>query len=382
MILQKLITQQVLVPGGNMPKWLADNCAYLTIAGSMSYGVSTDNSDMDVVGFAVPPKEDVFPHLAGYVQGFGPQPNRFDVWQQHHIKTPDGKQEYDFAVYTIVKYLALVAENNPNMIDSLFTRREYVLHASEIGNMLRERRKKFLHKGAWHKFKGYAYGQVAKIKSKRIDNPLVEAVREFEFELQIDHKAVTYDVLMAEARARASGVYGTGDGPLALLTDGDLAEYRGLYEAMLAKSKRTEMIKRHGFDVKFAYHVVRLMNEVEQILIEGDLDLVKNNAELIAIRRGDWTVEQIIERFEQKEKGLETVYEQSKLPHKPDWDYLTQTLLDCLETHYGTLEKAISRNKSVHQLAREMRDLADHYDPPSTRDRQRRVRRYPVLRRL
>jgi hypothetical protein len=43
--------------------------------------------------------------------------------------------------------------------------------------------------------------------------------------------------------------------------------------------------------VKFAYHVIRLLGEAEQILLEGDIDLRRNSAQLKAIRRGDvkWT---------------------------------------------------------------------------------------------
>jgi uncharacterized protein len=39
------------------------------------------------------------------------------------------------------------------------------------------------------------------------------------------------------------------------------------------KGKRREIIDKYGYDEKFAYHVVRLLNEAEQILTENDLDL-------------------------------------------------------------------------------------------------------------
>ena len=43
----------------------------------------------------------------------------------------------------------------------------------------------------------------------------------------------------------------------------------------------------HGIDTKFAYHVVRLILEVEQILVEGDIDLQRNHEQLKAVRRGN-----------------------------------------------------------------------------------------------
>jgi hypothetical protein len=88
------------------------------------------------------------------------------------MKNPNKTIEYDFAVYGVVKYFQLCMDNNPNMIDSLFVPRNCVLHSTEVGEMIRENRRMFLHKGAWHKFKGYAYAQASKIRNKV--NPLTD----------------------------------------------------------------------------------------------------------------------------------------------------------------------------------------------------------------
>lgn len=60
------------------PRWLPDNLIYLTMMGSVAYGVSSDTSDMDVYGLCIPPKEDIFPHLQGIIPGFGRQQQRFE----------------------------------------------------------------------------------------------------------------------------------------------------------------------------------------------------------------------------------------------------------------------------------------------------------------
>jgi predicted nucleotidyltransferase len=265
--------------------------------GSVAYAVSSDTSDMDVYGFCLPPKEMVFPHLAGQIEGFGTQVQKFEQWSEHHIKAPDGRREYDFAVYSIVKYFQLVMQNNPNMIDSLFTARNLVLHSTPIAEMVRERRREFLHKGSWHKFKGYAYAQLAKIKSKsNSSNP-----------------------------------------------------------------KRAKSIEDFGFDVKFAYHIVRLLNEVEQIMVEHDLDLQKNNEQLKAIRRGEWSLEQIERYFEDKEKHLEEVYLKSTLPHSADEAAIKKLLLECLEHHYGSLDRVVARDQSAAQLVRDLDTVLARY---------------------
>ncbi len=117
-----------------------------------------------------------------------------------------------------------------------------MLHCTKIGQMVRDARRSFLHKGSWHTFKGYAYSQMHKMTSK---DPI---------------------------------------------------------------GKRRELVDKFGFDVKFAYHTVRLLDEAEQILTEGDIDLRRNREQLKAIRRGDWTEQDIRDHFARKEKELETLY--------------------------------------------------------------------------
>lgn len=272
----KQLTEAQLV---RPPSFLPETVQYETIMGSVAYGVSNDTSDMDVYGFCIPPKDMIFPHLKGEIPGFGEQIQRFDVWQQHHIKSPSELsghgREYDLSVYSIVRYFQLCMENNPNMIDSLFTPAHCVLFSTPVGSLVRENRKMFLHKGSWHKFKGYAYSQMSKMQSK---NP---------------------------------------------------------------EGKRKSLVEQFGYDVKFAYHVVRLLDEVEQILTEGDIDLQRNREQLKSIRRGEWKPEDISRYFTEKERELEGVYSNSKLPYSANQGKVKQLLLDCLELHFGTLNGCI-----------------------------------------
>lgn len=250
--------------------------------GSIAYGVANENPDMDIYGFCIPGREDVFPHLRGEIPGFGTQSKRFEQYQQHHIidpSAPGGKaQEYDFSIYSIVKYFQLCMENNPNMIDSLFVPRRCILYSTQVGEMVRENRKLFLHKGAWHKFKGYSYSQL--------------------------HKAE--------------------------------------YSVPEQGTKRRADYDQQGYSTKFAYHVVRLISEVEMILLENDLDLTRNREQLKAIRRGEWSKEQLRDFFNTKEKQLEALYLSSSLQDKPDEKAIRQLLLNCLEHHYGSLDGCIS----------------------------------------
>lgn len=273
-VVEKLTGRGLISP----PSFVAGSCQYETIMGSEAYGVSSGDSDKDVYGFCVPPKYIVFPHTNGEIHGFGKKGPRFQQYQQHHIFDQDGRGgkgcTWDLAIYSIVRYFQLCMENNPNMIDSLFTPDRCVLHITKIGTMVRDNRKKFLHKGSWFKFKGYAYSQVKKMVNK---NPE-------------------------------------------------------------PGSKRYEDIKKHGYSTKFAYHVVRLLNEVEQILMDEDLQLDCNRGQLKSIRNGEWSAAQITEYFNRKEEDLESLYTRSTLQHSPDEQEIKSLLLACLEEYYGSLD--------------------------------------------
>jgi hypothetical protein len=123
-----------------------------------------------------------------------------------------------------------------------------------------------------------------------------------------------------------------------------------------AGSKRARLVEQHGYDSKFAYHVVRLLNESEQILLEGDLDLMRNREQLKSIRRGEWTLRQINDYFEQKRIDLEGVRSRSSLPPGPDLAALRDLLLRCLEAHYGSLDKAVVVPGRAEDLLREIKD--------------------------
>jgi predicted nucleotidyltransferase len=284
------------------PRWLPGSVQYETIMGSVAYGVSSETSDVDVYGWAIPQKDDIFPHLRGEVLGFGTPKARFQQYQEHHVHDADALggrgRTYDLTIYGIVKFFNLAMHNNPNIIDSLFTPVNCILHSTRVGDIVRENRKLFLHKGAWSKFKNYAYAQLHKLSTK------------------------------------------------------------------VPQGKRADLVIEHGHDTKFAYHVVRLILEVEQILVEGDVELQRNNEQLKAIRRGDWTEDYLREWFSQKQTELERVYSESKLRQSPDESRIRSLLLSCLEDHYGSLEscvidpdRAVAALKNVQAELEKVRDL-------------------------
>ena len=126
--------------------------------------------------------------------------------------------------------------------------------------------------------------------------------------------------------------------------------------------KRKELMDKYGYDTKFAYHVVRLINEIEQILTEGDLDLERNREQLKEIRRGGWSEDKIIEYFNRKERELETLYTESDLQYKPDEQKIKQLLLKCLEMHYQSIDNCVKILGKEEVALREIKGVLDKYN--------------------
>jgi uncharacterized protein len=293
MLLHDLTTHKLIHP----PKWLPDNTAYLAIVGSESYGANLPGtSDQDLQGFCIPPKSDVFPHLRGEIPGFGRQHQRFSDWQEHHVQ--HAGTEFDFCVYSLVKFFHLAMENNPNIVDILFVPDNCIKHMTKVGQLVRDNRRMFLHAGCWHKFRGYASAQFAKIKSG----------------------------------------------------------------ANRSNPKRAASIEAHGFDVKFLMHCVRLALECEQILLTGDLDLKRDSQFLLSVRRGDMTLEDGEKWWASKARDLESAYANCKVvPHEPDETAIKRLLIQCLEIHYGDLTDAVRIETPVEKLLSELDMIMSKY---------------------
>lgn len=269
--IEKLTKAGLITP----PSDVKSNTMYETVVGSVAYGVADDLSDYDVNGFYIPAADKLFPHLRGHLIGFEADPTTkklMKCYQRHHLHHTDGR-EYDMNIYSITQYFKLCMDNNPNMVDTLFTPRECVLTSTTMSEMVRERRELFLHKNCWPKYKGYAYQQLHKMRGK---NPEKD-------------------------------------------------------------SKRDILRQRYGFDVKYAYHLVRLLLECEMIMTECTIDIRRHREHLKAIRRGEVTQDDIERWYAEKEIGLERAYAESTLRAEPARDEIKNLLIDCLEQHYGSL---------------------------------------------
>lgn len=289
--MSSLVVQHATGENFDAPTWLKYGLQYETVMGSTAFGAGSGSSDIDVYGFCIPPKDDVFPHLRGEIPGFSRPHVRFEQYNPHHVKS-EGGVEYDFTIYSIVKYIKMCMNCNPNIIETLFTNREnHVTHCTKIAGYIRANRHVFLHKGAYDKFTGMARKQLYRMHEMYGDN-----------------------------------------------------------------QERLALVNEIGYDVKTAYHAVRLLLEIEQILDTQDIILDKYGKTYQDIRKGCWSAEYLIEWCRKKTSDLEELCQTSTLRDGPDENAVRDILLDCLEDHYGSIKDAVRRGVVVDDVVDDFRN--------------------------
>jgi predicted nucleotidyltransferase len=84
---------------------------------------------------------------------------------------------------------------------------------------------------------------------------------------------------------------------------------------------RPELIEAHGFDTKYAMHVLRLAVQGREMLETGRLELPIGEPErsrIRAVREGQVSYEESVAWIEQAERDLARAHERSRLPDAPD----------------------------------------------------------------
>ena len=336
--------------------WLEARTILLVRHGSHAYGTSTPTSDQDAKGVAVPPA----PYFHGFVSRF----------EQAESKTPAP----DCVIYDVRKFFALAADCNPSLVELLWTDEDAHLQVADAGRLLLEHRGDFLSKKARHTFSGYAIAQLKRIQTHhrwlvsppaapptRAEHGLPErtvipkdqlAAAEAAVRKRVDGWEPDLTGLDASARIDVMGKLTTMLTELAAvvhLSSDELkwragAELLGYdqnfidlldrerryrtraqewdqYQNWLAtrNAARARLEAEHGYDTKHAMHLVRLLRMCREILATGRV-LVKrpDAAELLAIRGGAWSYEQLLTWAEEQDAAMNDAAAASALPREPD----------------------------------------------------------------
>lgn len=328
-------------------------------AGSHAYGTSLPSSDVDFRGiFCARPINIRTPFFP--------------------IEEATDTSEEDTKYYELRQFMKLCVECNPNIVELLWTDSTDIVYRTTAFEHLRLARQELLSSKIAFTTSGYALAQLKRIKghNKWINNPQPEQAprpaefvslvqwfgkekmmpRDFDLVKHFNHlfRLVPYSEVLF-------GLYFTDDrydytvtdtGDLITTFDGERSELgqplavikwnREEYRAAKERheqywtwkknrnQQRSVLEEQFGYDTKHAMHLVRLLRMGLEALRDCELVVRRPDAEeLLAIRAGAWTYEQIVEYAETMDKEIREVwYPKTKLPKRPNLHRAAQLLMD------------------------------------------------------
>lgn len=334
-------------------KWLQKRTIFLTKHGSTAYGTALPTSDVDVRGVAVPPLE----YYLGYAKRF----------EQAQFKEPD------MVVYEVQKFFKLCADCNPNCLEILYTDPQHHFVTTVYGNLLLKNRDLFLSKKARHTFSGYAMSQLKRLKHHHRwlrDPPKGEPTRK---EFDLPPTTLIPKEQLEAVYADIRKVVERWDVAIPGADDASIIDLKNRYAEALAEQKitsdsqweaaartlgindnfiylmgqerkfqtavnewrqygtwkqerneaRAELEAKFGYDTKHGMHLVRLLRMGREVLAgEGVKVFRPDREELLAIRAGAWSFEQLIDWAEKADADLDAAYQASALPRVPQHERL------------------------------------------------------------
>jgi len=282
-------------------QWISSNLLLETQMGSYAYGTNIDSSDIDFIGIVMDQHQCLYPTAYGLITGYDDIPKFSNVeykGEMNRILLSNGK-ECEGAWHSLTDFFRLVKNGSPNLTEVLFAKRNLVRHGHKIGFMLRDNRKIFLSMKMFYSMKGYCFSQLKRLRNH---------VKEWNDKKTCDN------------------------------------------------SNRREYYEKCGYDCKMAYHCLRLIDLVDQLIKIGDLDLMRNREESKAMREGNWGTWEKFElyvgtRLSELEKYVNTnpVAVPLREPNEP----LHELLMNCIEEYYGNVDNAQTEyitTKKVYEM--------------------------------
>ncbi|MEM1413999.1 MAG: nucleotidyltransferase domain-containing protein [Myxococcota bacterium] len=286
-----------------------------TVHGSRAYGLARLGSDTDRKGVVVGPTR--------WYLGVRPGPEQVEL-SPDHVR------------YDVRKFLRLLGNANPTVLETLFTAPEHHEIVTTAGERLLAERERFLTRRVGQTFAGYALGQLQRIRRHRRwlrDPPETPPTRAAfglpERTLVPKDQRGAAETLIARAEER-------GEPPPA---------YEASFLEVLAREKRYAAAKKehaqfqrwkrernparaaleaaHGYDTKHAMHLVRLQRMAREILAGEGVRVTRDDrAELLAIRDGAWSYDALVAHAEAESAAIREAERTSALPGAVDEDLL------------------------------------------------------------
>lgn len=333
------------------------------ISGSRAYGLATSSSDTDIKGVFLLPKEDFY--------GFNYVPQVCN-------------ETNDIVYYELRRFLELLSQNNPNILELLNTPPEAVLHKHPFLTGIQP--EMFLSKLCKETFGNFALAQIKKAKGlkKKIMNPLererksvlafcfvnyaqgaIPLLKFLEIKrwkqedcglVNIPHMKDMYG-LYHDAGLGYKGIVKDessnevnlssipeGQEQVALLyfnKDGYSAyckEYKEYWEWVERRNEnRYQNTLSHGknYDAKNMMHTFRLLEMAIEIAKEGKVNVHRSDRDfLLAVKNGQYEYDELLDMAKAKQLEMEEAFAMASLPEMPDINLIDRLAFELRDKFY------------------------------------------------
>jgi len=300
----------------------------------------------------------------------------------------------DIVFYELKRFVELLSVNNPNMLEMLAVPPDCILYKHPLFDLLKPGL--FISKLCQKTFAGYAFSQVKRAKglNKKIVNPIAaEKLNVLDFcyvvkgqgsirlrkwleikglkqeycgLVNISHMknvyGIYYDFEAAESGGESSpgfrGIIRKEDvngvslsripksmKPLGIMSFNveayskycrDYKEYWDWVKRRNEARYRDTIAHGKNYDAKNMMHTFRLLDMAAEIAKEGKIIVKRpNRDELLDIRKGKFLYDELVAKAEAKLREIETLFEVSKLPERPDKTKINPLLVKIRKDFYS-----------------------------------------------
>lgn len=268
-------------------------------AGSRSHGLDNASSDEDSRGVCLP--------LPRYLYGL----SHFEQWE-----SAGG----DHVIYSLVKFVRLALDGNPNIIETFYVEPEDRLYVHPLMQPLLDARHRFLSRNVGAKFGRYAIGQLQKIERHHrwmTQEPPAKPTPT-QYGASNGENSPKFPDTASEKAYRAAAKHHR-----------DYQEWR-----RNRNPKRAELEARHGYDTKHAMHLCRLLKMGVEILQEGEVLVRRPDAAwLRSIREGALSYRELLGWVAQAEAELAQAERSTALPERPDLEWAETQVVQITEEY-------------------------------------------------
>jgi predicted nucleotidyltransferase len=303
---------------------LGNNIILLTTGGSHAYGTNVETSDLDIRGVAIERPEEII--------GL----KNFEQFENH---------ETDTNIYAFRKFINLVSNANPNVLEMLGTKEEQLFTLTKEGKLLRDNVNLFLSKKVIHSFGGYATAQLRRLQNALARDNYPQPEKETHIMNSIKNQMVTFCDRYKEVTEEELKLYVDKSDKeyyeTEIFIDLTLKHYplRDLknmysemsnvltdYEKLNTRNKKKDELHLN----KHAMHLIRLLITGTEILEGKGINTYreKDREFLLQIRDSKYTYPEIFEMVDKYENEFKYASENTELPSKPNFNKINELVME------------------------------------------------------